>query len=128
MVDNYKVSFGDHNFSADLIQEAYKFEFDNLNSQGEGFLPGVEVLDGSTNPTSVGGYIAQDRLSSYLGRLAYNYKEKYFIEGSYRRDGSSRFGAPVRWGNFYSVGGSVSYTHLRAHETRIGISFCGVRV
>lgn len=103
---NYKVSFGDHNFSADLIQEAYKFQFDGFNAQGEGYLPGVKVLSGSTNPTSVGGYIAEDRLSSYLGRLAYNYKEKYFIEGSYRRDGSTRFGAPVRWGGFYSIGGS----------------------
>ena len=40
---------------------------------------------------SVGGYINEERLTSYLGRVAYNYKEKYFIEGSFRRDGSSRF-------------------------------------
>lgn len=103
---NYKKSFGDHNFSADLIQEAYKYEIDALRAQGEGFLPGVKVLDGSTTPSSVGGYTSEERISSYLGRLAYNYKEKYFIEGSYRRDGSSRFNSDVRWGNFYSVGGS----------------------
>ncbi|OIV42114.1 SusC/RagA family TonB-linked outer membrane protein [Flavobacterium johnsoniae] len=103
---NYKKSFGNHNFSADLIQEAYKFEIDAMRAQGEGFLPGVKVLDGSTTPSSVGGYISEERISSYLGRLAYNYKEKYFIEGSYRRDGSSRFNSDVRWGNFYSVGGS----------------------
>lgn len=102
----YKKSFGDHNFSADLIQEAYKFQIDALSAQGEGFLPGVQVLDGSTTPVSVGGYTAEDRISSYLGRLAYNYKEKYFLEGTYRRDGSSRFDSAVRWGNFYSVGAS----------------------
>ncbi|MDR7212338.1 TonB-dependent receptor [Flavobacterium piscis] len=103
---NYKKSFGDHGFSVDLIQEAYKFEIDALGAQGEGFLPGVGVLDGSTTPSNVSGYKNQERLASYLGRLAYNYKEKYFVEGSYRRDGSTRFDRDVRWGNFYSVGGS----------------------
>lgn len=103
---NYKKSFGNHNFSADLIQEAYNFKIDALSARGEGFLPDVKVLDGSTTPASVGGYVSEDRISSYLGRLAYNYKEKYFIESSYRRDGSSRFNSDVRWGNFYSIGGS----------------------
>jgi hypothetical protein len=38
--------------------------------------------------------------------LKYNFDNKYYIEGSYRRDGSSAFHKDVRWGNFYSVGGS----------------------
>ena len=103
---NYKKSFGDHNFGADLIQEAYKFEIDALGAQGEGYLPGVFVLNGSTTPTSVSGATTEERISSYLGRLSYNYKEKYYLEGSYRKDGSSRFNSDVRWGDFFAVGGS----------------------
>jgi TonB-linked SusC/RagA family outer membrane protein len=103
---NYKKSFGNHNFNADLIQEAYKFELDGLGAQGEGFLPGVFVLDGSTTPTGASGSVTEERISSYLGRLSYNYKEKYFLEGSYRKDGSSRFSSDVRWGDFFAVGGS----------------------
>jgi TonB-linked SusC/RagA family outer membrane protein len=103
---NYKKSIAKHNFSADIIQEAYNFEIDALGAQGEGFLPGVKVLDGKTTPSSVSGSTTAERISSYLGRLSYNYDEKYFIEGSYRKDGSSRFNSDVRWGNFYSVGGS----------------------
>ncbi|WP_296683504.1 TonB-dependent receptor [Flavobacterium sp.] len=103
---NYKKSIGNHNFSADVIQEAYKFEIDALGAQGEGFLPGVNVLDGSTTPSDVSGSTTAERISSYLGRLSYNFKEKYFLEGSYRKDGSSRFNSNVRWGDFYSVGGS----------------------
>jgi TonB-linked SusC/RagA family outer membrane protein len=103
---NYKKSFGAHNFAIDLIQEAYKFEIDALGAKGEGFLPGVDVLDGSTTPADVSGYRNEERLTSYLGRLTYNYKEKYFIEGSYRTDGSTRFDREVRWGNFFSIGGS----------------------
>lgn len=103
---NYKKTFGDHTFGVDLIQEAYQFKIDALGAQGEGFLPGVTVLNGSTTPSSVSGYTAKDRISSYLGRLSYDYKEKYFLEGSFRRDGSSRFNTDVRWGSFYAVGGS----------------------
>ncbi|MBC5839884.1 MAG: TonB-dependent receptor [Flavobacteriaceae bacterium] len=103
---NYKKSFGNHNFAGTIIQEAYKYEIDALGAQGEGFLPGVYVLDGSTTPSNVSGSTTEERISSYLGRLTYNFKEKYFLEGSYRRDGSSRFNSDVRWGNFYAVGAS----------------------
>jgi TonB-linked SusC/RagA family outer membrane protein len=105
---NYRKEFGNHSFSADAIQEAYKFKIDAMFSRGEGFLPGVEVNDGATKPVGAGGSISEERLASYLGRLAYNYSGKYFIEGSFRTDGSSRFAQDVRWGNFYSVGGAWS--------------------
>jgi len=54
---------------------------------------------------AVGG-TAEDKTESYLGRVRYNYAEKYFAEASYRRDGSSRFAKDVRWGGFWSVGAS----------------------
>ena len=103
---NFDKTFGDHNIQANAIFETYQLKIDALNAQGVGFLPGVKVLNGSTTPESVGGYINEERLTSYLGRVAYNYKEKYFIEGSFRRDGSSRFAKDSRWGDFFSVGGS----------------------
>ena len=45
-------------------------------------------------------------LDSYFGRVNLDYNNKYFISGSVRRDGSSRFHPDNRWGNFYSIGGS----------------------
>ena len=104
---NFNKTFEDiHNISVDLIQEAYSNKYDALSAQGTGFLPNVEVINGSTTPESIGGYTSESRLSSYLGRAAYNYDRKYFIEGSYRTDGSSQFGSDVRWGGFYAFGGS----------------------
>ncbi|MBE8713135.1 SusC/RagA family TonB-linked outer membrane protein [Sphingobacterium hungaricum] len=47
-----------------------------------------------------------DKSESYLSRLRYNYSEKYFVEGSFRRDGSSRLHPKNRWGNFWSIGGT----------------------
>ena len=46
----------------------------------------------------------QRTLLSYLTRLQYNYKDKYLLSASFRRDGSSKFGANTKWGNFPSVG------------------------
>ena len=102
---NFNKAFGDHNLDVTLIQEAYDAEVSGLSAQGTGFLPRVQVLNGSTTPESVGGYVNQERLSSYLGRASYNFRDKYYIEGAYRRDGSSRFGSDVRWGDFFSIGG-----------------------
>ena len=69
-------------------------------------MPNVQVLNGSTTPEGVGGYVSEERIESYLARFSYNYDTKYFIEGSYRRDGSSRFSEETRFGDFYSVGGA----------------------
>ena len=103
---NFNKSFADHNLGIGLIQEAYSLEYESLGAQGTGFLPGVKVLNGSTTPESVSGSLSEERLSSYLGRITYNYKNRYYLEGSYRRDGSTRFSEDVRWGDFFSVGGS----------------------
>lgn len=104
---NYKNTFGDvHNLNVDVIQESNQYKYDALSSQGVGFLPNVKVLNGSTTPEGVGGYISKERLYSYLGRVAYNYSNKYFIEASYRSDASTRFAEDVRRGDFFSIGGS----------------------
>lgn len=50
-------------------------------------------------------YKSQARLASYFVDAQYSYDEKYYLSGSYRRDGSSVFGTNKRWGNFWSVGG-----------------------
>lgn len=42
-------------------------------------------------------------MTSYFGRIAYNYNEKYLLEATVRCDGSSVFGPEVRWATFPSV-------------------------
>jgi len=44
------------------------------------------------------------RYESVFGRLNYNYKGKYILNGTFRRDGSSKFGPNNRWGNFGAGG------------------------
>src|SRR5690606_24759626 len=90
--------YGDHSVQAQAIFELMDYRYDALNAQGTGYLPDVFVLNGSTTPESVGGYVNQERLVGYLGRAAYNYANKYFVEGSVRTDGSTRFAPETRWG------------------------------
>lgn len=49
-------------------------------------------------------------LVSVFARVAYNYRGKYMAEAAFRRDGSSRFGRDVRWGNFPSVALGYNFT------------------
>ncbi len=51
--------------------------------------------------------IGEQALISYLGRLQYNFDEKYYVTASARRDGSSRFGPDNQWGFFPS--GALAY-------------------
>lgn len=63
-----------------------------------------ELANGQPNQASSSTYTST--LESFLGNLNYNYDNKYFLTGSFRRDGSSRLGSNNRWGNFWSVGGA----------------------
>ncbi len=47
---------------------------------------------------------SETAVNSYFGRIGYNYNDRYLLDVSYRRDGSSLFGKNKRWANFYSVG------------------------
>ena len=67
----------------------------------------------------------QQVMVSYLGRIAYNYKLKYLMEFTYRRDGSSAFGEDVRYANFPSIAvgwsfGEESFVKSWAHWLDMG--------
>ncbi|WP_270544704.1 SusC/RagA family TonB-linked outer membrane protein [Butyricimonas paravirosa] len=47
---------------------------------------------------------------SYLGRFVYNYKQRYLMEFTFRRDGSSTFGEGNRWANFPSIAAGWTFS------------------
>jgi hypothetical protein len=67
---------------------------------------GQYELESTTTNWEVDSYKHKYALLSFLGKLDYGYKDKYYFSASYRRDGSSRFHADQRWGDFFSVGAS----------------------
>lgn len=64
----------------------------------------------TTNGLGVGSFQYENRNMSYFGRVNYDYKEKYLLSFSARRDGSTTFGRNNRFANFYagSLGWVVS--------------------
>ena len=63
----------------------------------------IEALDAATGNTTGGGSFDQSALISYLGRINYSYDDKYLLQLTGRRDGTSRLPKKNRWGNFSSV-------------------------
>ncbi|WP_282638413.1 SusC/RagA family TonB-linked outer membrane protein [Sphingobacterium thalpophilum] len=54
--------------------------------------------------TTLTDYQKEKAYESYLSRVRYNYAEKYYIEGSFRTDGSSQVSPDYRWDKFWSAG------------------------
>ena len=87
--------------------ESYDYSYDYLSASMKGqIMPGDNFEFG--NYTEISGtpsaYTNEYNVEGYLSRINYDYDGKYFVSGSYRRDGSSRFSPDSRWGNFWSVG------------------------
>jgi TonB-linked SusC/RagA family outer membrane protein len=105
---NFIKSFGDHTIDAMAGFEAGYSRSDDMSASRERyFLTTKEyfVLSaGEGTQTNSGGY-SESSYSSYFGRLHYEYKNKYFLDGVLRHDGSSVFAKNYRWGTFPSIAG-----------------------
>ena len=51
-------------------------------------------------------------LISFFSRVNLNFSDTYYLSGSYRREGSSKFGTNNRWGNFWALSGGVNITQM----------------
>jgi len=107
----WKKEFGLHNIDILAGHENYNYNYSYTYGYKttETFQGGSELIN-FTEITSLTGYQNDYRTESYLTRARYNYDNKYFIEASFRRDGSSRFFKDNRWGNFWSLGASWTIT------------------
>ena len=59
-------------------------------------------LSAGATPTTISGHFTGDRLHSYFANIIYSYADKYFLTGTFRRDGSTRF-INNKWGSFPGV-------------------------
>ena len=104
---SYNRSFGRHNLDLLVGHEYYAYTESSLSGHKTG-LPGggIYELDAAAVIVGTGSSTDNDRIESYLSRVNYSYDDKYYISGSWRTDGSSRFAPGSRWGNFWSAGAS----------------------
>ena len=77
---------------------------DYLSAQKNVFaFESVHEMDNGEKMYSIGGNETEWSLLSYMGRINYDYDNRYLLTATIRRDGSSRFGRNHRWGTFPSV-------------------------
>ena len=77
---------------------------DELNAWGVNFSePYFLQLQNAVGSRDASSYEYKHAMSSYIGRLNYDYDGKYLLSAVVRRDGSSRLTKDIRWGTFPSV-------------------------
>ena len=105
---NWNQTYADrHAFVVLLGHESYYYKYNYLYGyKANQSLSGLIDMVNFSDIQNLYDYEDNDRKESYLGRLRYVYDNKYSLEGTFRRDGSSRFHKDHRWGNFYSIGAS----------------------
>ncbi len=105
---NAKVS-SDISLGALVGYEYQKFSYSGSNIIGIGFAnddkPFYNILNNSPVSTRTIGSFEDptSSIQSYFTQLKFNFKDKYIITGTFRADGSSKFGANNRYGYFPSV-------------------------
>jgi len=104
---NYKKTFGDHSIAAIAGYSAENYRTTTQYNRNKGFPNDDLKTFNFTQSASVlnSEYTASEwMLISMFGRVNYDYKKKYMLLASIRRDGSSRFGWDNLWGIFPAFG------------------------
>ncbi len=92
-----------HHLNVMIGSSAQNNVYNRMNASVQGFLTDAnnQLSNGLTDPT-VGGTRNDWAILSLMGRLTYNYADKYLLTATVWRDGSSRFAKENRWGTFPS--------------------------
>jgi len=107
LLASYQKKFnGGHNLTAMAGMNVEKNRIDEANIEGTFFVTeAVQTLNaaGQYDLSDLYSQASASSLVGFYSRLGYDYKGKYLVNATIRRDGSSVFGATNRWGNFPSV-------------------------
>ncbi|WP_439581941.1 SusC/RagA family TonB-linked outer membrane protein [Dyadobacter bucti] len=111
----YDKTFGDHHLNVFAGLESIDSYGNFVNAYRQGFFSNAEDLRyidaGNPSTSTNSGYATSSwSLFSYFGRIDYAFQDKYLLQGTVRRDASSRFQAASRYATFpaASVGWRLS--------------------
>ncbi len=108
---------GKHHLDVMAGHENYKNTYSYLYAEKQKFFDAdIPEFNNAITMKKMESYTDEYTMESYLGRVNYNYDDHYYLSGSVRRDGSSRFAKDQRWGTFWSLGGSWRITKERFME------------
>ncbi len=100
----YDKTFGNHHINAVVGSSAQNNQFNYLSASVQKFpSESTQQIDNGILQPVQHGNASEWAIMSYLGRVNYSFSNKYYLTGTIRRDGSSRFGVDNRWGWFPSA-------------------------
>ncbi|MFB3132275.1 MAG: SusC/RagA family TonB-linked outer membrane protein, partial [Rhodothermales bacterium] len=112
---NYTRTFSeDHNVSLTGGYSYQEFDKEGFSTRARGFVSDVfsfnSLAAGAPNTFRLESFKEKSVLIGFFGRLNYDFKGRYLLSASLRRDGSSRFGDNEKWGIFpaFTVGWRLS--------------------
>lgn len=101
----YYDTFGSHSVNVMLGHEYYLNRSRGLSATARGiFTPEILEINAAANKVTSSSSNSTYNVEGYFLSAQYNYAQKYYVSGSFRRDASSRFAKDHRWGNFWSAG------------------------
>ena len=111
---NYNRTFGDHSIGvmAGLTGEKNHYEkyYQYRKGMSNDALDDINLGDVTTAEATGGRN--EVGMVSWIGRLNYDYKGIYLLEGLFRRDGSSKFSKENRWANFYGLSAGIRFSEF----------------
>ena len=102
---NYDGKFGLHHINAVVGQTFERELYHTLTGRGVNMPEPYYLQVNNAEETDATSYESEHVLASYIGRINYDFNEKYLISATARRDGSSRLSSNDRWDWFPSVSG-----------------------
>ena len=107
---SYRRSFGDHSIDVLAGHEYYRYTYNYAAGAKNGIVDGIDELGSAVTTIANTSFTDNYAIESVLARINYGYADKYYVDASWRIDGSSRFHESNRWGSFWSVGASWRIT------------------
>lgn len=125
---DYRFYVGDsHRFNVKALVEYQKNKLNELEGRGEVLPPGMVSLGtAAANYTAYSDFYDWSQFS-YLGMLNYDYQNRYLLDVTFRREGSSRFSEDDRWGNFYAIGGAWNISSETFMQNAFAVSLLRLR-
>lgn len=104
----YNRTFGDHKINVVGLYSAQKSNIKDTRMYGENFVTdnGYNNLAAASTNKEIESGLLNTALLSYMGRLNYNYKDRYLLTLTGRSDGYSAFSEDNKWAFFPSVAGA----------------------
>lgn len=110
----YSKSFGKHNFNLTGLQSIQKDRFEAYGSDVTGVPAEPQQfysLGSASSVSAIRSGLVEWTINSYMGRLNYDFNDRYLMTLTLRRDGSSRFGENTKYGNFPGVALGWNISH-----------------